>query len=395
MAQSDVSFRVAKDDFAHAVSWVARNLPQRPSQPVLRAILISADDQGLELSGFDYEISTRVRIPAEVDSAGTVAVAGKLLAEIVANLPNKPVDLRTAESTVVVSCGAARFELPVISLDDYPTTPALPATTGTIDPHLFVEAISQVAPAAGRDETLPMLTGVNFEFSGSTIKLAATDRFRLAIRTVEWEPTDAQLTARLLVPAKSLQDNARSLDSHSQSPVEIAVGSGDTVGGEGLFGLHAQNRETTTRMLDAEFPTVDPLIPKSHTSIATIEVAPLLEALRRVSLLTDRNAQIRMQFSPGQLILSAGGSDTGNAEETIPAAFAGVDDFITAFNPNYLRESLSVFTTDRVLFGFNEPSRPAIIIPAPEELPEAREDGSFESPQTDFLYLLMPVRLPG
>ncbi|HZK32497.1 MAG TPA: DNA polymerase III subunit beta [Corynebacterium sp.] len=396
MDSQAVSFRVARDDLANAVAWVARSLPTKATQPVLRAMLITATDTGLELAGFDYEISTRVRIAAEISEPGTIAVAGRLIAEIVNTLPNKPVDLQVEGTKVLLSCGSSRFELPLIPLDDYPQLPDLPEVTGTVNPELFAEAVTQVAAAAGRDDTLPMLTGVHVEIDGPHVKLAATDRFRLALRTFEWAPTHPEVQAKLLVPAKSLLDNARTLDGGLNEPIQIAVGASDQIGSDGLFGMHAGNRETTTRMLDAEFPNIQPLLPKTHTSMASIDIGPLQEAIRRVSLVADRNAQIRMEFSEGQVILSAGGTnDAGHAEEALPCAFTGRDALTIAFNPGYLKDGLSVITTDRVVFGFTEPSRPAILIPEPEELPDADADGVFLTPDTPFTYLLMPVRLPG
>ena len=390
-----VSFRVAKDDLSHAVGWVARNLPTKAAQPVLRAMIFTADDNGLEIAGFYYEVSTRVRIAAEIEEPGRVAVAGKLMSDIVAAMPNKPVDIRQEDTKVLIQCGSSRFELPTISLEDYPQLPVLPEVTGKVQPQLFSEAVSQVAAAAGKDDTLPMLTGISMAIEGKEVTLTATDRFRLAVRTLEWEPTAEEVKTQLLVPAKTLQETARSLDSHITDPIEIAVGTGDSIAADGLFGLHADNRETTTRMLDADFPTVSHLLPKSHTAMASVEIGPLQEAIRRVSLLTDRNAQIRMLFSEGEVQLAAGATDTGNAEETIPCAFTGRDELLIAFNPGFLKDGLAVIPTDRVVFGFTEPSRPAIMIPEPEELPEADEDGNFPTPDTFFTYLLMPVRLPG
>ncbi|WP_080792241.1 DNA polymerase III subunit beta [Corynebacterium pacaense] len=394
MESQSVSFRVAREDLVTAVAWVARNLPTKPTQPVLRAMLITASDEGLELAGYDYEVSTRVRLSAEVAEPGRIAVAGKLLSEITGTLPNKPVEFRVEGTKILVSCGSARFELPSIPLDDYPTLPTLPDATGTIDPRLFTEAVTQVASAAGRDDSLPMLTGVNMEISGNRINLAATDRFRLAQRSFEWDPASAGVEAKLLIPAKTLLENARSLDSHLNDPIEIAVGSGEQIGREGLFGIRSNDRETTTRMLDADFPNIQPLLPKEHTAIASVEIAPLLDAVRRVSLVTERNAQVILEFSEGQVILSASGSEMGHAEEALPCAFTGKDLRI-AFNPGYLKDGLSVIPTPRVVFGFTEPSRPAIMIPEPAELPEADERGVFPTPETYFTYLLMPVRLPG
>ena len=395
MDDNNVSFRVHKDDLSDAVAWVARNLPTKNTQPVLRAVVITADDNGLELAGFDYEVSTRVRISAEVNEPGRVAVAGKLMADIVSNMPAKPVEVSVDNSRLLLQCGSARFELPLMPLDDYPQLPTLPEVTGTLDTSTFVNAVTQVASAAGRDDTLPMLTGVHMEISGNQVNLAATDRFRLALRSLEWEPVSGDVQAKLLVPAKTLLDNARTLDTHLEEPVEIAVGTGENVGGDGLFGLHSDNRETTTRMLDAEFPNIQPLLPKTHTSMASVEIAPLVEAIRRVSLVADRNAQLRMHFKQGEVTLYASGADSGEASESLQCAFTGADELLIAFNSGYLRDGLSVIPTNRVVFGFTEASRPAIMIPEPEEMPEAGADGSFETPATDFTYLLMPVRLPG
>ncbi|ALZ98765.1 DNA polymerase III subunit beta [Corynebacterium glutamicum] len=394
MESQNVSFRVAREDLVTAVAWVARNLPTKPTQPVLRAMLITADDEGLELAGYDYDVSTRVRLSAEVSQPGRIAVAGKLLSEITGSLPNKPVDFRIDGSKAFVTCGSSRFELPLIPLDDYPMLPKLPAGTGSINAKLFTEAVSQVASAAGKDDSLPMLTGVSMEIVGNQINLAATDRFRLALRTFEWEANDPELNVKLLIPARTLLDNARSLDSGLNDSIDIAVGTGDQVGREGLFGVHTDNRETTTRLLDADFPNIAPLLPKEHTAIASVEIAPLVDAIRRVSLVAERNAQIVLHFSEGQVILTAGATEAGHAEETLPCAFTGKE-LTIAFNPVYLKDGLSVVPTSRAVFGFTEPSRPAIMIPEPEEMPSANENGIFQTPDTYFTYLLMPVRLPG
>lgn len=394
MESQNVSFRVAREDLVTAVAWVARNLPTKPTQPVLRAMLITADDEGLELAGYDYDVSTRVRLSAEVSQPGRIAVAGKLLSEITGSLPNKPVDFRIDGSKAFVTCGSSRFELPLIPLDDYPMLPKLPAGTGSINAKLFTEAVSQVASAAGKDDSLPMLTGVSMEIVGNQINLAATDRFRLALRTFEWEANDPELNVKLLIPARTLLDNARSLDSGLNDSIDIAVGTGDQVGREGLFGVHTDNRETTTRLLDADFPNIAPLLPKEYTAIASVEIAPLVDAIRRVSLVAERNAQIVLHFSEGQVILTAGATEAGHAEETLPCAFTGKE-LTIAFNPGYLKDGLSVVPTSRAVFGFTEPSRPAIMIPEPEEMPSANENGIFQTPDTYFTYLLMPVRLPG
>ena len=396
MEQTDVRLRAAKDELADAVGWVARNLPTRPTQPILRGMVFTAGDDGLEIAGYDYEVSTQIRIAAEISDTGRFAVNGKLVSDIVSKLPNKPIDMHYDGTKVLVTCGKSRFELPAMTLEDYPALPSVPAATGTIDPQLFTEAIGQVAVAAGRDETLPMLTGIRMETEGNMVTMAATDRFRLAVRTFEWNQIP-EGNAELLIPAKTLADTARSLDAGSSEPVTLAFGDGSdgrAVGADGLLGILADPRRTTTRLLDAEFPKFRPLLPKQHSSLASVRIDPLREAIRRVSLVADRGAQIRMDFSEGQVVLSAHGDEAGRAEEVLECAFVG-EPLLIAFNPGYLADGLSAIHTDRVVMGFTQPSRPAVLIPEPDELPEAGEDGMFPNPETEFTYLLMPVRLPG
>lgn len=396
MEQTEVRIRAAKDDLAGAVSWVARNLPTRPTQPILRGMIFLADDNGLQLAGYDYEVSTQIRISAEVDEPGRFAVNGKLVSDIVSKLPNKQVEMHFDGTKVIVRCGSSRFELPSLTLEDYPQLPEAPAATGTVDAALLAEAIGQVAVAAGKDESLPMLTGIRMETEGNEVTLAATDRFRLAVRSFEWEQVPEGET-KLLIPAKTFAETARTLDTTSSEPVTLAFGDGSDdreVGSEGLLAILADPRRTTTRLLDAEFPKFRPLLPKQHSSMAVARVDQLQDAIRRVSLMADHGAQIRMDFSDGQVVLSAHGDEVGHAEETVACNFYG-EPLLIAFNPQYLLEGLSAVRSHRVLLGFTQPSRPAILIPEPEAIPELGEDGFYPTPETDFTYLLMPVRLPG
>ena len=394
MEPNGVSFRVAKDDLSAALSWVARSLASKPTQPILRGVMMTADDDGLLLAGFDYEVSTRVRISAEVLEPGQVLVAGKLANDIIGSLPHKDVAISVDGTKVHVTCGQSNFELPAMTIEDYPELPSLPEETGRIDPHVFTAAIGQVASAAGKDDSMPMLTGIKLEVKGDNVVLAATDRFRLAVREFTWEPSSSDVDAEILIPARTLADSARTLDTRLNDPIQLAMGAAQDIGKDGLLGIVSENRQTTTRLIDADFPKFRPLLPKSHSSMAIVEIAPLLDAIRRVSLVAERNAQVKLEFSEDQLVLSAGGSEAGTAEETLPAQFAG-EPLLIAFNANYLKEGLASIDTKNVVFGFTQPSRPAILIPEPETMPEQDSDGQFPTPSTYFTYLLMPVRLPG
>jgi DNA polymerase-3 subunit beta len=248
--------------------------------------------------------------------------------------------------------------------------------------------------ASGKDDTLPMLTGIRVEIEGSNVVLAATDRFRLAVRQIEWMPASPDTSAAVLIPAKTLSESAKTLGGGANSMVELAFGAGSSVGSEGLLGIVGEGRRTTTRLLDAEFPKFRQLLPPEHTAIATVEVAPLVDAIKRVALVAERGAQVRMQFSENGLLLAAGGDDAGRAEEALEAQFQG-EPLTIAFNPAYLTEGLNSLHSDRVTFGFTTPSRPAVLRPAAEEEPVPGDNGSFPAPDSDYTYLLMPVRLPG
>ena len=192
-----MKFRIDRDVLADAVTWVARGLPARPPVPVLAGVLIEADDEGsLTLSAFDYEVSAKVTVPADVAEAGRVLVLGRLLADISRNLPNKPIDVVADGNKVQVTCGSSRFSLLMMPVDDYPTLPSTPRATGTIQGDVFTQAVAQVAIAADRGDTLPILTGVRMEIEGDKITLLATDRYRLAMRELTWKPTRLRHRAR-------------------------------------------------------------------------------------------------------------------------------------------------------------------------------------------------------
>jgi DNA polymerase III subunit beta len=389
---TDLKFRLVREDFADAVARVAKNLPTRPTVPVLAGVLLTGSDDGLTVSGFDYEVSAEVRLAAEISSPGTVLVSGRLLSDITRALPNKPVDVHVDGTRVSLTCGSARFSLPTMAVEDYPTLPALPAETGTLPAELFAEAISQVAVAAGRDDTLPMLTGIRVEISGEAVVFAATDRFRLAVRELTWSTASPDIEVAVLVPAKTLAEVAKTGTEGGE--VHLSLGAGPTVGKDGLLGISEDGKRSTTRLLDAEFPKFRPLLPTEHTAMASIGVSELTEAIKRVALVADRGAQVRLEFSEGVLRLSAGADDVGRAEEDLPVDFVG-EPLTIAFNPTYLTDGLGSLRAERVSFGFTTPSKPAVLRPAGDDDPLPTDGGPFPAVRTDYVYLLMPVRLPG
>lgn len=374
-----MKFSVERDVFADAVQWAARGLPVRPSAPVLAGLMIEATDDGLVLSSFDYETSARATLDADVSDEGKALVSGKLLADICRSLPNKPVELTLDGAKVSVVCGATRFTLQTMPVEDYPTLPAMPEATGTVSAEVFAHAVAQAVTAAGRDDMLPVLTGVRIEIEGETISLLATDRFRLSHRELEWSPGTPDASAAALVPAKVLGDTAKSLAAGGE--VTIALSHGGQ--GEGIIGLEGSapggTRRTTTRLLDGEFPKVRALFPAEQLTTATVDKADLVDSVKRVALVAERNAAVQLTFSDGVLTLDAGSEDEARASESIQAEILG-EDIVTGFNPTFLLDGLQAIDEPVIRLAFTQASKPAVIQGVSEDSPS-------------FRYLLMPRRL--
>jgi DNA polymerase-3 subunit beta len=381
-----VKFRVDRDVLAEAVAWTARSIPTRPGTlPQLSGILVRTGTDGLTLSGFDYETSAQVTIPADIADEGQVLVSGRLLADIARSLPAKPVDVALDGAKLSVTCGSSRFSLQTMPVEDYPALPDMPEVAGTADADLFAAAVAQAVTAAGRDDMLPVLTGVKLEIDGSTLSLLATDRFRLSLRDLEWRPTQSDFTVTALVPARVLGDTAKSLTAGSELKIALSASGA----GEGLIGFEATaaggTRRTTTRLIEGAFPNVRQLFPNTSEISAQVEVAALIDSVKRVSLVAGRNTPIRLSFTDGMVTLEAGNGEEAQASESLEATLTG-DDISIGFNPSYLLDGLGAIGGSHVHIAMTQPARPAAF---------ASMASADAQPDLAFRYLLMPLRMQG
>jgi DNA polymerase-3 subunit beta len=385
-AGGSMKFRVERDAMADAVAWAARSLSARPSIPVLAGLLLRVTDDAtlstLSVSGFDLEALTQVDVEVAAASPGNALVSGRLLSDISRALPPHPVEVSLDGARLTISCGSARFTLPTMPVEDYPKLPTMPTTAGTVDSTAFATAVAQVAVAAGRDDTLPMLTGVRLEINGARLTLAATDRYRLGVRELDWVPADSSASdVQVLVPARTLADAAKSL-SHSDS-MTIALASAGA--GEGIIGFAGTSAgrpaRATTRLLDAQFPPYRTLLPSEWSAAAEVPVSGLVDAVKRVALVADRGTPVRLEFAPGGLGLSAGGDEEGRAEEQLDVRYDG-EPITTAFNPSFLLDGLGALESNEARLLFTSANKPVVLRPA--DGPGAEE----------YTYLIMPVRLP-
>ncbi|HEX6969147.1 MAG TPA: DNA polymerase III subunit beta [Micromonosporaceae bacterium] len=375
-----MKFRVERDALADAVTWTAKSLPSRPSVPVLAGVLLRMSNGTLQISSFDYEVSSQVGVEVQGDADGAALVSGRLLAEITKALPAKPVDIAAVGAHLELVCGSGRFTLPTMPVEDYPTLPEMPSSAGKVDAATFAAAVAQVAVAAGRDETLPMMTGVRLEIEGTTLAMLATDRYRLAMREIEWRPDDPDVSLNALVPARSLHDTAKTLGPLG-GDVTLALSQSGM--GEGMIGFASGTRRTTSRLIDGtNYPPVRSLFPASHNAEARVSVSSLVEVVRRVSLVAERTTPVLLNFNVDGLVVEAGGTEEARASEAMDAQFSG-EPLTIGFNPQYLIDGLQHLNAPQAVLRFVDPFKPAVILPA----------GDDDEILPGYRYLIMPIRV--
>ena len=372
-----MKFVVERDLLVDAVNWVSKSISSRPITTALLGIVIEVTDE-ITLSGSDLETSAKAKLKAEISQKGKVLVPGRLLAEISRALPAKPITFNLEGSRVLVTAANAKFTLPTLPLVEYPTLPELPTASGSLNSDLFATSVNQVAIAAGKDDSLPTLTGVFVEINKNQITLAATDRYRLAVRELNWSATDSNIETTSLLRARTLAEAAKSLIGTSQVTIALPA----TTTNEKLVGFISEGKSMTSRVLDGSFPPFRHLLPNNSTADAIIEVAPLLDSVRRVALVTDKTVPLRLNFSNNTLQLEAGTGDEATATEKLDINYKG-EDINIAFNPTFLTDGLTAINTAFVHITFTGANKPAV-------LTGQTEAGS--APITNYKYLLMPMR---
>ena len=376
-----MKFHVNRDVFSEAVSFVVKLLPQRNPQPILAGVLIEATADGaLSLSAFDYEASARTTIEAQVDEPGTILVHGRLLNDISSRLPNAPIEISTEEDgNVAVVCGPARFALASMPVEEYPAIPEVTGESGLVPGEDFATAISQVAFAASRDDVTPVLTGVQLAVSNNSLTLVATDRYRVAVRAINWDGNETE--AQALVPARTLTEVGKTF-SHGGNISVAFSGEGDRE----IIAFTAGNKTVTSLLIKGNFPPVQRLFPEQTGHYAVVSTSELTEAIRRVSLVLDRSAPLRFTFGPTEITMDAAGGDQARASESVDATLTGGDEVTLGLNPQYFLEALGAVKSEfaRITFTSSDNANKLspILVTAQTSVDEAANDS--------FKYLLQP-----
>ncbi len=282
---------------ADAVAWTTRVIDARPATPILAGIRLEAIDGTLQLSAFNYAISARHHIEAGIDEAGTALVLGKLLADITKSLPSEKTYLSTDGSTMTITSGKSTFTMQLMPDNEYPDLPVVPAKLGQVDSPTFMQAVNQASVAVSREENRPVLTGIRVQFQGDKVIMSSTDRFRLSRSSFTWTPENPDINTTALVRGALLRDVARSLDEHQNIVLDFDPES------PSLLGFENAGRVSTSQLIDGEFPAVDRLYADEYPIHAIIDKQSLIGAIKRVSLVAERNAPIRMAFAGQELTL--------------------------------------------------------------------------------------------
>ena len=369
---------IEQSKLVDVINWVSRSLSSRPIQTALLGIVLEADQNKIYLSSTDHETASRANTEAEVATPGKVLVPGKLLADIARSLPNKPVTIQLDGTRVLVNAGTAKFTLPILPINEYPNLPDMPEVLGSLDTETFSHAISQVGTAAGKDESLLSLTGIHIEVKGDNITMAATDRYRLAVRELSFNPARPNTEAVALIRSRTLLETTKALTNTKNINLSLAPATSN----DRLAGFQTESKTTTTRLLDGTFPPYRHLIPQESLTTTIIEVAPFLDAVRRVALVTDKTIPLKLTFTGNSLTLEAGGGDEAQANEIFETQKTG-EDLSIAFNPNYLLDGLHAISAPYAQISFNTSGKAAILMGKKDTNSPAIEN---------FRYLLMPTK---
>ncbi|MHB8642530.1 MAG: DNA polymerase III subunit beta [Gaiellaceae bacterium] len=370
MVGTGMKLTVARDDLVTRLGIVSRAVSTRTTVQILAGILLRAGNGVVELAATDMELSLRTTLEAQIEDEGSVVVPGRLLVDLARLLPDAEVQIehKPDEGVVQITCGTATYKLHTYSAQDFPRLPEIEgAQTFTVDADALLETVAQVSRAASRDESRPVLTGILARFEPGKLVMAATDSYRLAVKETQLPGTAPELEA--IIPARALTELARI--AGDATVLELGVLENQVI-------FRTSDVVLTTRRIDGQFPNVKQLLPEQFEYIVPMPRAELLDVVRRVSVMAQRNSPLRLRFGDGELRVSAQTQDVGEASESMPIAFTG-DPLEIGFNPEFLRDGIDSVPSDEVQLKLISPLRPGLIV----------GEGD------DYSYLIMPIRLAG
>jgi DNA polymerase-3 subunit beta len=359
-----------RDELVAKLATVSRVVSARGSVQVLSGVLLRPTDGGLELAATDMELSLRTTLTANVEGDSSVVVPGKLLVDLARLLPAAEVTIeyRPEDGVAHISSGSYSSKLNVFSAEDFPRLPSVELAPHAIATASLLETVDRVARSASKDESRPVLTGIQVRFEGTQLFMAATDSYRLSFKQTELEQSGPDLEA--IIPARALTELGRI--AAGTETVALGVNENTVVFGTGDTWL-------TTRRIDGQFPDVARLLPEAFEVEVDLPRAELRDVVRRAGVMALRNAPLRLRFAEGELTISAQSQDVGETVESLPAAYTG-EPLEIGFNAEFLADGVDAVRSDTVRLKLINPLRPGLITSADDD---------------SFWYLIMPIRLAG
>ena len=372
VVDTSLKLRCSRDELAGQLALVSRGLSTRPSVQIFAGMLLQAAEGRLELAATDMEVSVRAGLSAEVSGDGAAVVPGRLLGDIVRQLPESELELeyQAEENTLLVTSGSATYRVRTYAVEDFPRLPDVTGVTlSTVEAAPFLAAIQCVGRAAGRDESRPVLTGIFVRFGGGKLVMVATDSYRLSVKETELPGEAPELEA--IIPARALDELRRIATGGGQ----IELGMLDNHAAFGVDGVWL-----TTRRIDGQFPDYTKLIPETaeFSVELTLPRSELLDVVRRMAVMAHRASPLRLRLAEGELTISAQTQDVGESRESLPTAYAG-EPLEIGFNADYLRDGIESVEGDELVLRLISPLRPGLV----------------QGPEEGFRYLIMPIRLAG
>jgi DNA polymerase-3 subunit beta len=361
----------SREELTQKLAVVSRGVSTRTAVQILGGILLSAEGGRLMLAATDMELSLRASLDARVEGEGSAVVPGRLLVELARLLPEAEVSIeqRADEGVIHITSGSFESRLNTYTAEDFPRLPDVQGLERhAVERDALLETIARVGRSASRDESRPVLTGILVRFEPGKLVMAATDSYRLSVKETALEGTVPELEA--IVPARALAELARIGQGAEQ--IELGVYENQVVFGvDGIW--------LTTRRIDGQFPNYKQLIPESFEYEVPLPRDEVLDVVRRIAVMAQRNSPLRLRFAEGELAVSARTQDVGEAQESLPVPFAG-EALEIGFNAEFLREGIESVAGETIRFRLISPLRPCVL----------QAEGS-----DDFLYLIMPIRLAG
>jgi DNA polymerase-3 subunit beta len=367
---SGMKVTCSRDELVQKLAIVSRAVSTRATVLVLGGILLRAEGGELQLAATDMELSLRTALDAEVEGEGAVVVPGRLLVDLARLLPDEDVQVehRAEEGVVRIECGSASYRLHTYNVEDFPRLPDV-QTIGTfsVDRDALLDTVARVSRSASRDESRPVLTGILARFEGGKLVMAATDSYRLSVKESALEGDAPELEA--IIPARALTELSRI--AQGGDGIELGVHENQVV-------FVVDGITLTTRRIEGQFPNYRQLLPETFEHVVNVPRTEILDVVRRVAVMAQRNSPLRLRFADGELTISSQTQDVGEARESMSVGFEG-EPLEIGFNPEFLREGIESVTADEIQLKLISPLRPGLI--------QAEGD--------DFWYLIMPIRLAG